>query len=174
MQNINMRKNDVSLATNILRITVWVKINIYLQGLRIAPPEAPSTGYMFGKGIYFADRVSKSANYCMTSKKNPTGLMLLCEVALGEMHELTDAKYIEKLPPGKHSVKGLGKTVPDPKEVAITPSGAEVPLGKSVDANIKKSSLLYNEYPFMCTVYTNNFFLTFLRFSLTFIQVYCI
>ena len=41
------------------------------------------TGYMFGKGIYFADMVSKSANYCYTSKSNPTGLLLLCEVALG-------------------------------------------------------------------------------------------
>lgn len=38
---------------------------------------------MFGKGIYFADMVSKSANYCRTSKSDPTGLMLLCEVALG-------------------------------------------------------------------------------------------
>eukprot|EP00961_Rhodomonas_salina_P285641 3860090-Rhodomonas_salina.1 len=35
----------------------------YHQGLRIAPPEAPVTGYMFGKGVYFADMVSKSANY---------------------------------------------------------------------------------------------------------------
>jgi poly [ADP-ribose] polymerase len=53
--------------------------------LRIAPPEAPVTGYMFGKGIYFADMVSKSANYCCTSPSNPVGLMLLCEVALGNM-----------------------------------------------------------------------------------------
>ena len=37
---------------------------ILSQGLRIAPPEAPCTGYMFGKGVYFADMVSKSANYC--------------------------------------------------------------------------------------------------------------
>ena len=28
---------------------------ILKQGLRIAPPEAPVTGYMFGKGVYFAD-----------------------------------------------------------------------------------------------------------------------
>ena len=41
---------------------------ILSQGLRIAPPEAPVTGYMFGKGIYFADMVSKSANYCCTNK----------------------------------------------------------------------------------------------------------
>ena len=27
------------------------------QGLRIAPPEAPVTGYMFDKGVYFADMV---------------------------------------------------------------------------------------------------------------------
>lgn len=56
-----------------------------LIGLRIAPPEAPVTGYMFGKGIYFADMVSKSANYCCTNKNNNVGLMLLCEVALGNM-----------------------------------------------------------------------------------------
>lgn len=54
-------------------------------GLRIAPPEAPVTGYMFGKGIYFADMVSKSANYCCTNKVHPVGIMLLCEVALGDM-----------------------------------------------------------------------------------------
>jgi poly [ADP-ribose] polymerase len=39
-------------------------VSILSQGLRIAPPTAPSTGYMFGKGIYFADCCSKSANYC--------------------------------------------------------------------------------------------------------------
>ena len=43
------------------------------------------TGYMFGKGVYFADMVSKSANYCRTSKSDPMGLMMLCEVALGNM-----------------------------------------------------------------------------------------
>ena len=38
---------------------------------------------MFGKGIYFADMVSKSANYCHTSQGDPIGLILLGEVALG-------------------------------------------------------------------------------------------
>lgn len=58
---------------------------ILSQGLRIAPPEAPVTGYMFGKGIYFADMVSKSANYCCTTPNNNTGVLLLCEVALGDV-----------------------------------------------------------------------------------------
>ena len=48
------------------RLTNYV--GILKEGLRIAPPEAPSTGYMFGKGVYFADIVSKSANYCKASK----------------------------------------------------------------------------------------------------------
>lgn len=40
---------------------------------------------MFGKGLYFADMVSKSANYCHTSQADPVGLILLGEVALGNM-----------------------------------------------------------------------------------------
>ena len=53
---------------------------INMPGLRIAPPEAPSTGYMFGKGVYFADMFSKSASYCCSSKAASTGVLLLCEV----------------------------------------------------------------------------------------------
>ncbi len=37
------------------------------------------TGYMFGKGVYFSDMVSKSANYYSTSRSDNEGL---CEVAL--------------------------------------------------------------------------------------------
>lgn len=49
-------------------------------GLRIAPPEAPVTGYMFGKGVYFADMFSKSANYCYANAGANDGVLLLCEV----------------------------------------------------------------------------------------------
>lgn len=50
------------------------------SGLRIAPPEAPVTGYMFGKGVYFADMFSKSANYCYATHAAKDGVLLLCEV----------------------------------------------------------------------------------------------
>jgi len=120
---------------------------ILSQGLRIAPPEAPVTGYMFGKGIYFADMVSKSANYCCTHSQSPTGLLLLCEVALGNMHERYKADYIEKLPKGKHSTLGRGQTEPDPKDAYKLDDGVEVPYGMGVPAaHNKKSDLLYNEY----------------------------
>ncbi|XP_059573331.1 poly [ADP-ribose] polymerase 1 [Alligator mississippiensis] len=118
---------------------------ILSQGLRIAPPEAPVTGYMFGKGVYFADMVSKSANYCHTSQADPVGLILLGEVALGNMYELKNASHITKLPKGKHSVKGLGKTAPDPT-ATISYEGVEVPLGNGMSTGINDTCLLYNEY----------------------------
>lgn len=119
---------------------------ILSHGLKIAPPEAPVTGYMFGKGIYFADMVSKSANYCCTTTHDSTGLMLLSEVALGNMLECTSAKYITKLPSNKHSTLGRGRTMPDPKDSYKREDGVEIPLGKPItDTNIK-TSLLYNEY----------------------------
>ncbi|KAL7291310.1 hypothetical protein TKK_0014913 [Trichogramma kaykai] len=120
---------------------------ILSQGLRIAPPEAPVTGYMFGKGIYFADMVSKSANYCCTNSQKPTGLLLLCDVALGNMYERYHADYIEKLPSGKHSTWGRGQTQPDPEKSVKLKSGVEVPCGPGMPADLaEKSSLLYNEF----------------------------
>ena len=41
-------------------------VGILTNGMRIAPPEAPSSGYLFGKGAYTADVAGKSANYCRT------------------------------------------------------------------------------------------------------------
>jgi poly [ADP-ribose] polymerase len=64
---------------------------------------------MFGKGVYFADMVSKSANYCNANRGSDTACMLLCEVALGDMNELLRADYnASSLPAGKLSTKGLG------------------------------------------------------------------
>ncbi|XP_027009409.2 poly [ADP-ribose] polymerase 2 isoform X2 [Tachysurus fulvidraco] len=129
------------------RLSNWV--GILSQGLRVAPPEAPVTGYMFGKGIYFADMSSKSANYCFCSRKNNVGLLLLSEVALGNCIELLDANYnADKLPSGKHSIKGLGQTAPDPKNVT-TLDGVTVPMGPVVrtsEGHSEGYSLLYNEY----------------------------
>lgn len=43
-------------------------MGILSEGLKIAPPEAPVSGYLFGKGLYFADMIGKSAFYCRASK----------------------------------------------------------------------------------------------------------
>ncbi|KAM3397453.1 hypothetical protein P3S68_000965 [Capsicum galapagoense] len=126
------------------RLTNWA--GILSQGLRIAPPEAPSTGYMFGKGVYFADMFSKSANYCYATSAARNGVLLLCEVALGDMNELLSADYnADKLPPGKLSTKGVGATAPDFAKSQVLEDGVVVPLGKP-KAQRKQGSLLYNEY----------------------------
>ncbi|CAL8343212.1 unnamed protein product [Merluccius merluccius] len=129
------------------RLSNWV--GILSQGLRVAPPEAPVTGYMFGKGIYFADMSSKSANYCFTNQRNNIGLLLLSEVALGDCNELLDADYeAHKLPEGKHSTKGMGRTGPNP-ENAVSLDGVTVPMGPAVKTGTGKAgaySLLYNEF----------------------------
>jgi len=125
------------------RITNWV--GILSQGLRIAPPEAPCTGYMFGKGVYFANMVSKSANYCFTSHSSPTGILLLSEVALGKMYEITHSEYMEKSPPGTQSTKGCGGTYPEPADNVKLDNDCIVPLGKPSKKE-RQGSLLYDEF----------------------------
>jgi poly [ADP-ribose] polymerase len=127
------------------RLTNYV--GIISQGLRIAPPEAPVTGYMFGKGVYFADMVSKSANYCFTNKANNTGLMLLCECALGQFSLKYQADYYaSNLPVDCSSTKGVGKTMPDPSMSQYL-GDVEVPSGLPVpQPTPRPTSLLYNEF----------------------------
>ena len=52
----------------------------FTLSLRIAPPEAPVSGYMFDKGIYLADIVSKSANYCCPHVRKTFSRQVSCLV----------------------------------------------------------------------------------------------
>eukprot|EP01029_Cantina_marsupialis_P019336 TRINITY_DN44947_c0_g1_i4.p1 TRINITY_DN44947_c0_g1~~TRINITY_DN44947_c0_g1_i4.p1 ORF type:complete len:1169 (-),score=438.26 TRINITY_DN44947_c0_g1_i4:173-3643(-) len=128
------------------RLTNYV--GILSQGLRIAPPEAPVTGYMFGKGVYFADMVSKSANYCRTNKNNNTGLLLLCEVALGKCQTRLEADYdADKMDPLCMSTHGVGANAPSGSNV-IELDGNEVSIPNQPHKSNPdhKGSLLYNEF----------------------------
>ncbi|XP_072383200.1 poly [ADP-ribose] polymerase-like [Diabrotica undecimpunctata] len=138
---------------------------ILSQGLRIAPAEAPNSGAMFGKGIYFADMVSKSANYCFANRLNPIGLALLCDVALGNMYDRLDADNIRKLPEGMNSCRGLGRTHPDPNYVQKI-GNIVVPTGKGVhQLAAATSSLLYNEYIVYDVAQVNIKYLVKMRFD---------
>jgi poly [ADP-ribose] polymerase len=101
---------------------------------------------MFGKGVYFADMVTKSANYCFASRENNTGLMMLCEVALGDCNEKYYADYYANLlPPGKMSTKGCGKNAPGGGK----PLGEVfVPCGKGVNTGI--ANVLYLLFRVRC------------------------
>ncbi|KAK0423189.1 hypothetical protein QR680_008018 [Steinernema hermaphroditum] len=120
---------------------------ILKQGLRIAPPEAPESGYFLGKGIYFVDMIGKSAYYCYSSPGGE-GLLLLCEVALGNEQDEIGKKMITELDEGKSSVKGVGKAHPDPKDNVVTKDGVVIPCGEPICPipQPKNLYLPYNEY----------------------------
>ncbi|KAI3603341.1 poly-ribose polymerase, partial [Moniliophthora roreri] len=127
---------------------------ILKQGLRIAPPEAPSTGYMFGKGVYFADMMSKSAGYCHSSLSNGLGCLLLCEVAAKPLYELRDGQYNADMnckKYNKRATKGIGRTQHQKWKDAGKALGVDdllgcnMPDGKAMDVG-KQGYLQYNEY----------------------------
>ncbi|CAE6411315.1 unnamed protein product [Rhizoctonia solani] len=128
---------------------------ILKQGLRIAPPEAPVTGYMFGKGVYFADAFSKSANYCHAGQSKNIGIMLLCEVAVKPYLELNDADYHadkNSKNHGKIATKGVGLAQPrewqDCSEALDREDlkGVIMPKGGLEKVQSPGTWLQYNEY----------------------------
>ncbi|KAJ4418422.1 hypothetical protein N0V85_001441 [Neurospora sp. IMI 360204] len=130
---------------------------ILSQGLRIAPPEAPVNGYMFGKGVYLADMSSKSAGYCCAYQSNETALLLLCEAELGDpIQELTDADYNageNAKQKGMLSTWGKGRSGPlmwkDAGVVNPALQGVMMPDTSSLkpgDTNYPDADLFYNEY----------------------------
>lgn len=128
---------------------------ILSQGLRIAPPEAPVNGYMFGKGVYLADTSSKSANYCCPYNSRGMGLLLLCDTELGApMLELDRSNYNageEAHKAGKIATLGRGRNIPGGWKDAgcLNPvlEGVTMPdvaIGSSKD--VQDRGLYYNEY----------------------------
>eukprot|EP00301_Raphidiophrys_heterophryoidea_P007985 c13015_g8_i2.p1 GENE.c13015_g8_i2~~c13015_g8_i2.p1 ORF type:complete len:591 (-),score=210.39 c13015_g8_i2:251-2023(-) len=115
---------------------------ILSQGLRIAPPSAPKSGYRFGKGIYFADVIAKSAHYCRSFGSDYM-LIMLCDVSMGKVWETKQDKYMEKPQPGFDSTKALGQYQPA-VETHID-KVVQVPSGKPKDTKIS-SSCDVNEY----------------------------
>ena len=138
------------------RLSNWA--SILKNGLRIAPKEAPVTGYMFGKGVYFADSSSKSANYCFATEDEPDGLLVLCDVALGKQYKRLEAQYeacSKCKKKGFDSTWGVGQHAP--LLTTTFPDGSVIPSGKLEDnkASLELAkednprgnpSLLYNEY----------------------------
>merc|ERR1712151_894659 len=102
---------------------------------------------MFGKGVYFADMVSKSANYRRAGYGDNRAVMLLCEVALGKSNELKQANYnANLLPKGCLSTLGLGRTAPNAAGVKTCTDGVKVPMGAGGDSGVSDTSLQYNEF----------------------------
>ena len=104
-------------------------VGILSNGMRIAPPEAPASGYLFGKGVYFADSAGKSAGYTCSYLSNGIGIFVMCEVALGKEHEVRNPTFSATIPAGTNSCHALGTTGPDPAGSIKLDKDIEVPLG---------------------------------------------
>ncbi|XP_008552847.1 poly [ADP-ribose] polymerase 1 isoform X2 [Microplitis demolitor] len=120
---------------------------ILSNGLKISPLNAKHTGHMFGKGIYFTNVVSKAANYSKTNvgQGSHQGILLLCEVALGNVMELYNAKNIKLLPLGVHSVFVRG--ISSPQNYINISQGVEVPYGPLVNVPLsQKPQFRHNQF----------------------------
>ena len=147
-------KNSINITNNKNKKLLWYGIriqnfaNVFKSGLSLPPPEAPIYSYMFGKGIYFSDVAIKS--FYNSHPQNNIGLMLLCEVDLGNIEERlkADVNLPNTLEQGKNSVKVLGMNFPDEKGSYFDENGIEIPLGDILinqDEN-KKTYFGFNEY----------------------------
>ena len=90
------------------------------DGVRLQALEAPSTSLRFGKGIYLTDCFSKAAQQSIggdASGLQPgqakKGVILLVEVALGDMHVAKQPEPTLMMPQFSHSVYGVGALKPD-------------------------------------------------------------
>ncbi|EEC03510.1 poly [ADP-ribose] polymerase, putative, partial [Ixodes scapularis] len=124
------------------RASNWA--GILSEGLRIAPSHVPSSGYMFDKGVYFADCVSKSANYCWPNPKVQEGILALCEVL--EPWLLYKILSFLTVSTFMHVHVCLCASIDD-FFFSYRPDGVVVPCGKLVkSALVHSANLHYNEY----------------------------
>merc|ERR1712038_1300837 len=86
-------------------------VGILKHGLLIAPPEAPHSGFAFGKGVYFSNQFSKAFGYCSSNKS--LSFIFVAEVALGESYLPTGCEYMEKSKEGTQSTHAMGSSQPD-------------------------------------------------------------
>ena len=82
------------------------------------------------------------------SRSQPYGLLLLCEVSLGEANQLLGADYnADQLPSGKSSVMGMGQI--EPASYKKIDGGLKLPMGPARNTKVKNTggyTLNYNEF----------------------------
>lgn len=118
-------------------------ISILSTGLRIPLPTQVSNGSVLGKGIYFANSISKSFNYCDAEGLSEGGLVLICEVALGYSEVVTAPTYDRPLGSNYQSRMALGMAGPDEQMYDL--SGVKIPLSPLKQRGVR-STFRYDEF----------------------------
>lgn len=111
----------------------------------------PQNNQMFGKGIYFADRVSKSCNYTDGTHSGSIAYLFLCDVLVGRVHKSKKPQNKLTKPPkgffrNYESVMCKGKFIPDKLQYKKL-EGCIIPCGPTIcDPKYSSRILEYNEY----------------------------
>jgi len=106
---------------------------------------------MYGPGVYFADRMSKSAQYCdsqMSPQAGSKGYLFICDVALGKkVYKCRRAHNEYTAPPdGYNAVKANGEFIPIWKH-NVDYHGSIMPVGKTKpNARYPSYAVKFNEY----------------------------
>jgi len=117
-------------------------MGILSQGLRIAPK---ASGDSIERGVFFADMFTVSSGYC--SDGHHYKLLLLCEVALGDIYETKKTEWdVEEISDPYKSVKAVGKQGPKLSKKVVLPNGCTVPIGPIVSyyKNNEEQPVLHN------------------------------
>ena len=130
---------------------------ILSTGIRLPHPTQVANGSVLGRGIYFADVMTKSVNYCRMEETDNIGFVALCEVALGDNPDIreTIVPMNEYAPESDQTSRwALGKTTIADEHYATlnTDDGfvtnVKVPQGPLTDRKDlgSSASFLYNEF----------------------------
>lgn len=131
-------------------------MGILSTGLRVPASNQVSNGSTLGRGIYFADVISKSFNYCNARDTENIGFVLICEVALGDKYDDQETAIPNGAPDISKEYtcrRGLGQT--DVTEYSTCYCDADgvkytlkIPVGglKERKGLSYASSFMYNEY----------------------------
>ena len=126
--------------------------SILAHGLNVPAPEAPSASYPFGKGIYLQDTAALAAQHCHLAADDGCGLLLLCDVALGNTKEETRPSGMRRAPHRYHSVVGRGKQSYAPADLKMIKFGdvdseLKVVVGApAAEHGAAESCVPYNQY----------------------------
>lgn len=117
-------------------------LGIFAEGLRIPINTQISNGSVLGVGIYFADCISKSFNYC----QDDTGFVLVCEVALGTP-EMVINTISGPIPGECQSRMAQGKLIPLEEEYEKWANDDSVTIPCGTLTTIESASTFWhNEY----------------------------
>jgi poly [ADP-ribose] polymerase len=129
-------------------------MGVLTEGLRIPKQTQVLNGSVLGLGVYFADSISKSFNYCQSAETENIGFVLLCEVALGcNPHIVTESTFDQRPSLNYTSRIALGKIRPEDNGneiINIKTEGCNnnviIPCGELEESGINYGGFRYNEY----------------------------